>query len=376
MPASHGIALLCTTHSLGGIELNVLRFARWMRARGHRVLVVGSENAPLLRNASAEGLPHRSLGNPRKYGDLAAARRLMSILHGEGLDILQLNVTRDLNLGVLARTLSRRPLHVLHVQHMQFGGTKKDLLHRLQHARLAAWIAPLPWLAAQTTERTTIPSSRVHVIPFGIELDAFDALPSRAEARRLLQLPADIPVLGVVGRLDRGKGQEYLLHAAALLHDRDMPVHVMLVGEDTRGETQGYGDALRRLASDLRIGDSVSFHGFSRSVLPAYAAMDCFVLPSLSETYGMVTIEAMAAGRPVVGTNTGGTPEILRDGESGLLLPPRDPAALADALARLLSDPENMQRIGRSAQMEARARFSHHLQCERYETVYGQLHGA
>ena len=376
MPASHGIALLCTTHSLGGIELNVLRFARWMRDRGHRVLIIGSENAPLLRNAAAEEVPHRSLGSPRKYGDLAAARRLASIMREERLDILQLNVTRDLNLGVLVRAVSRMPVRVLHVQHMQFGGTKKDLLHRLQHARLAAWVAPLPWLAAQTRERTTIPSSRIHVIPFGIELEAFRGLPSRAEARHMLQLPTDIPVLGVVGRLDRGKGQEYLLRAAAMLRDRDMPVHVLLVGEDTRGETQQYGVTLQRLADDLRIRDGVSFHGFSRSVLPAYAAMDCFVLPSLSETYGMVTIEAMAAGRPVVGTHAGGTPEILRDGESGLLVPPRDPASLAETLERLLSDPDRMQRLGRRAQEEAHARFSHHLQCERYETVYGQLSGA
>jgi len=373
MPASHGIALLCTTHSLGGIELNVLRFARWMRARGHRVLVIGSERAPLLENASAEGLPHRSLGSPRKYGDLAAARRLSSIMQEEGLDILQLNVTRDLNLGVLARMLSNRPLRVLHVQHMQFGGTKKDLLHRLQHARLAAWVSPLPWLAAQTRERTTIPPARIHVIPFGIDLGTFDTLPPRVEARRMLGLPEDVPVLGVVGRLDRGKGQEFLLRAAALLRDRGIPVHVLLVGEDTRGETQEYGSTLRRLAAELHISDSISFHGFSQSVLPAYAAMNCFVLTSLSETYGMVTIEAMAAGLPIVGTASGGTPEILRDGESGLLLPPRDAAALADTLAQLLSDPERMQRLGRNARHEAQNRFSHHLQCERYETVYGQL---
>ncbi|MDT8324901.1 MAG: glycosyltransferase family 4 protein, partial [Bacteroidota bacterium] len=235
MPETHGIGLLCTTRSLGGIELNVLRFARWMRARGHRVIVIGSEGAPLLREAASEHLPHHSLGTPRKYGDLPAARRLLQIMHAEQLTILQLNVTRDLNLGVLARSLSGGHLHVLHVQHMQFGGTKKDLLHRLQHARLAAWIAPLPWLATQARERTTIAPSRIQVIPFGIELDALRTLPPVKEARRSLGLPADIPVLGVVGRLDRGKGQEYLLHAAAMLRAKGMPVHVMLIGEDTRG---------------------------------------------------------------------------------------------------------------------------------------------
>jgi glycosyltransferase involved in cell wall biosynthesis len=290
----------------------------------------------------------------------------------ERLDILQLNSTQDLNLGVLARMVSKNTLRLVHTQHMQFGAKKTDLLHRLQHARLEAWVAPLPWLAEQTGVFTTIPADRIHIIPFGIDLSVFERRPSPEEARRQFGLPADGTVVGVVGRLDRGKGQEYLLRAAARLRDEGRRLHILLVGEDTRGEVQGYGDELRRLADELAIDDQVTFSGFHEQVTMAYAAMDCFVLTSLSETYGMVTIEAMAAGLPIIGTNTAGTPEILA-GDSGMLLPPRDPAALAEALERLLRDPQEMKALGNRARRAALARFSHHTQCRRYEELFMQF---
>jgi len=211
MPAKFGIGLLCTTRSLGGIELNVLRLAGWMRERGHRCLVIGMDDAPLLKKADDLELPWYSVGSPPKYGALGAARRLAAKLNAEEYSALFLNATKDLNLGVLTRAASRQPLHLIHIQHMQFGAKKTDLLHRLQHAKLDAWIAPLPWLAAQTRTHTTLPAERIHVIPFGIDLSHLAALPDRQTARERVSLPRDAFVAGVVGRLDRGKGQEYLI---------------------------------------------------------------------------------------------------------------------------------------------------------------------
>ncbi|MCB2205410.1 glycosyltransferase family 4 protein [bacterium] len=376
MSAVYGIGLLCTTHSLGGIELNVLRFARWMRARGHRVLIIGSSGSPMLQIAQDEEIPAFALGTPRKYGDLGAARRLLHTLREHQLDILQLNTTRDLNLGILTRALSRDALKLVHVQHMQFGGTKTDLLHRLQHARLSAWVAPLPSLAEQTRENTTIHPDRIHIIPFGIDLTQFKAMPDGDMARKQYGLKTDVPVVGTVGRLDRGKGQEFLFRAAALLREQGTEVQLLIVGEDTRAESQEYGSMLRDLAAKLAIADAVTFAGFASSVVPAYAAMDVFALTSLSETYGMVTIEAMAAGLPVVGSDSGGTPEILQHGMSGLLVPPRDPQALSEALARLLGNPDEQLRLGVAARTHANKAFSHYAQCSAYEKLYATIGGA
>ncbi|MBN1449046.1 MAG: glycosyltransferase family 4 protein [Bacteroidetes bacterium] len=373
MSGPFGIGLLCTTRSLGGIELNVLRLAGWMRERGHHCLVVGTENAPLLEKATEMQLPTWSLGRPPKYGALGAARKLAAVLTTHHISTLILNVTRDLNLGVLTRMVSHRTLHLVHTQHMQFGGKKTDLLHRLQHAQLDAWIAPLPWLAEQTREYTTVPPERIHIIPFGIDLGMFDRMPEQAAVRTAINIPQSAFVAGVVGRLDRGKGQEYLIRATARLRERARNVHALIVGEETRGEQQEYGRELQSLVEQLDIPDRVHFRGFLEHVEDAYAAMDCFALTSLSETYGMVTIEAMAAGLPVIATASAGTPELISDGKTGFLVPPRDPAALAEQIEALENDASLGKRIGTAARRESHTRFSHHMQCERIEDLLEQI---
>lgn len=374
MPQHHGIGLLCTTRSLGGIELNVLRLAGWLRERGHRTLVIGVDGSPLLERAASDRLDWLSLGQPPSLLAVRTARTLASELRHRGIDTLILNATRDLSLGVLCKRASRGALALVHTQHMQFGRAKNDFLHRVQHARLDAWIAPLPWLARQTAEWTTISQERIHTIPFGIDLTQFQELPSRQQARDEIRLPQDAFIAGVIGRLDRGKGQEYLIRATALLRDKGEELHVLLLGAETLGEQQGYAHELHKLTASLSVSDRVHFRGFQENVGLGYAAMNCFVLTSLSETYGMVTIEAMAAGLPVIGTDSAGTPDILRGGETGLLIPPRDPEALADSLEMLMLQPKTRARLGNAGREDAQTRFSHQLHCERIEALLERIH--
>ncbi len=374
MPQHHGIGLLCTTRSLGGIELNVLRLAAWLRERGHRTLVIGVDDAPLLERAEAEGLDRLSLGKPPSLIAPGSANRLSSELQRKDIDTLILNATRDLSLGVLTKRASRNTVALVHTQHMQFGAVKTDFLHRIQHARLDAWISPLPWLARQTEEWTTIPHERIHTIPFGIDLAQFQNLPSPKDARRAMDLPQEAFIAGVIGRLDRGKGQEFLIRAAALLRDSGAPLHVLLLGAETLGEQQGYARELHDLTKELRLTEHVHFRGFQEDVTMGYAAMDCFVLTSLSETYGMVTIEAMAAGLPVIGTDSAGTPDIIQHEKTGMLVPPCDAVALAAVLRDLVQNPGLRSSLGSSAHEDAQHRFSHHTQCARIEELLERIH--
>lgn len=374
MAVSYGIALLCTTRSLGGIELNVLRLATWMSERGHRCVVFGVDGAPMLERAAAAGLTAISLGRPRRYGAFREAALLAEHMRAGKLDALCVNSPMDLNLGVLARRKGRKAWKLLQIQHMQFGGMKRDCFHSWEYAHLDAWIAPLPWLAEQTTRHTRIPPERIHVIPFGVEMMQFAAMPARTVAREQLGIPANCVLAGTIGRYDRGKGQEYLLRALAL--SADSRLHALLLGEDTRGEDQGYGDELRSLVTELKLEGRVHMLPFRQDVSTAYAAMDVFVLTSISETYGMVTIEAMSAGLPVVATNSAGTPDIITHEESGLLVPVRDADALARALDRLRSDPVLAQRIASKARSIAHACYSHTQQCEHMEALLDTLHNA
>jgi glycosyltransferase involved in cell wall biosynthesis len=288
--------------------------------------------------------------------------------------ILIVHQNRDILLTVLARILSWRFFKLIYVQHMQLGMAKRDLFHTWEYGKLDAWIAPLPGFLVSLKERTRLDPNKVHIIPFGIETDRFAVNPAdKAQARRELELPDKAAIAGVVGRLDPKKGQDVLIRACAGLHRAGINLHVLIVGDRTMGEAARYASELKDLTEQLELTPYVHFRPHQEKVEIVYGAMDVFVLPSQSETYGMVTLEAMAAGVPVIGTCSGGTPEIIDDEINGLLFAPGDDDALARALKSTLEDVASAEKRVQRARKDVVENYSHTRQCRLMETLFDQL---
>jgi glycosyltransferase involved in cell wall biosynthesis len=186
-------------------------------------------------------------------------------------------------------------------------------------------------------------SERVHVIPNGIELEAFAARSDVAGgARAELGLSPDALVVGSVGRLAEVKGQNYLLEAIAKL-PRSLPVVCLLVGDGPRRAH------LETIASHLRIEDRVRFLGYRNDIPIVMSALDVLVVSSeIPEAHSLTAIEALAAGKPVVGFDAGGLREVVAHGVTGLLVPPGDADALSQAIREILSAPDRGQEMGRA----------------------------
>jgi glycosyltransferase involved in cell wall biosynthesis len=185
-----------------------------------------------------------------------------------------------------------------------------------------------------------------------------------------LGLPTTAPLVAVFARLNRLKGLEYFLEAAALLMHRFEEVRFLIVGDSISSE---YRDELETRARALGLGERIVFAGFRSDIPELLAEVSLSVLPSLAEGLSNVVLEAMAAGVPVVATAVGGTKELIEDGVSGLLTPPRDAAALAHAIGSLLADPERAERIGREGRRQATERFSLQATVEQTERLYERV---
>ena len=219
-------------------------------------------------------------------------------------------------------------------------------------------------VAATTVERTHLVQhygadpSRIAVIPCGVDTNLF--LPGdQAAARAALGLD-DQPRLLYVGRLAPIKGLETLLDAMARLRAAGTRVHLSIVGGDADEPLNGHEGALRARLARLDLGGTVTFVGAQpqERLRAWYVAADATVLPSHYESFGMVALEAMACGIPVVASRVGGLQTTVRDGVTGLLVRESDPAALAGALDRLLGDPDLRFRLGREGvQWAARHRW-------------------
>lgn len=170
-------------------------------------------------------------------------------------------------------------------------------------------------------------------------------------------IPQDALLVGMVGRISHWKGQEVLAQAAAIVRKKYPDVHFVAVGSYFADESH-YLDKLTSLINDLGIKDRFHLADYRSNVTDVYRALDIFVLPSVKpEPFGRVTVEAMTQGRAVIATNHGGTVELIQEGVTGMLVPPSEPQALANAIETLLADRALRERIGQAAAVYAKENF-------------------
>lgn len=182
-----------------------------------------------------------------------------------------------------------------------------------------------------------------------------------------LSIADSAPILASVGRLSPQKGQRYLLQAMPILVQRFPSIQLLLVGEGPAREE------LLRLTQALDLERHVIFTGLRTDVMRLLQAVDVFVLPSLWEGFGLVLLEAMVARRPIVASSVGAIPEIVLDGKTGLLVPPRQPDHLAEAILDLLHNPARAERMGQAGRKRVEAEFSLDRMVAQWDALYEGL---
>jgi glycosyltransferase involved in cell wall biosynthesis len=188
--------------------------------------------------------------------------------------------------------------------------------------------------------------------------------------RRWLGIPQGVPVIGTVANLFPRKGYEVMLRALPEILAADPAAHYVIVG----GGNSEYEQVLKRLVHSLKLVDRVHFVGAQQSVYPYVALLDLYVHPALMEGFGIAVLEAMAMGKAVVATKTGGVPEIVVEQETGLLVEPNDRRALAQAVVQLLNDPAQRSLFGRAGQARVQSMFTVEAMMKRLVDVYQGLH--
>jgi glycosyltransferase involved in cell wall biosynthesis len=358
--------ILHTESSLGwgGQERRVVAEAEAMQRRGHRVLLACDPRGELFQRAPARGFAPVPLSFGGWWRNLRTWWRLRRLIHEQKIDLLNTHSSLDSWLGALAwRSLPDRP-HLVRTRHLST---------RVNNNRPTRWLYRAPAAIITTGEVTRdflslhlgVPESRLFSIPTGVSLEQFAPRRKDQELLAQLQIPAGAFVFGTVAVLRSWKGHLYLLEALAEMVRNSEAAYFLVVGEGP------YRVVLEAKVRDLNLSSWVRFAGYQDDVAPWFALMDAVVLASYAnEGVPQALLQAMAMGQAVVGTTVGGIPEVVIEGETGLLTPPRDGAALARALRLLRDDEAHRRDLGRRGRELVAGRFSLEQMAAEVEAVY------
>lgn len=356
-----------TRLNVGGPAIHTILLTHLLDPRRyHSRLVagtVGPAEGDMRHLAAAKGVRVETLPalgrEPKPGADLVTLAQLYRLMRAWRPHVVHTHMAKAGAVGRLAAWLAGVPVVVHtyhgHVFHGYFGRWKTRAVIAAERAlaRLTRVVVAIG--EGQRDELAgygIAPRERIAVVPLGLELAPFlDAERRCGELRRELGLPPAAELVGIVARLVPIKAHEDLLAAAPRVLAERPQAHVLVVGDGPRRAE------LAILADHLRLGDRVRFLGWRRDLVPLYADLDVVVLCSLNEGSPVALIEALTAARPVVATAVGGVPEVVLDGQTGRLVPPRDPAALARAVVALLADRGTAARLGASGRQHVYPRY-------------------
>lgn len=372
-PAKARILYLDHTSHLGGAERSLLDLLERLDRDRLEPILATSGGGPLVDRARALGVevvvmsvgdkalelsreawqdqPWRVLWQARGFAREIA--RLVRLVRTRRIEAIHTNTLKAHVLGSIVAWLARRPI----VWHMRDLPSSRGDARRLL-ARFFRLVRPGILAISEAVAADMPPGmrERTRVVYNGIDLPRFDARAAEPPAGPVGP-PGEGPLVGTVSHLIPWKGQEIFLRAIARLAP-DHPDWRFVVVGDPIFQFRGERDRLEALAAELGILGRVQFAGHREDVPALLSRLDMFVLPSLYEPFGRVLIEAMAARLPIVASRAGGVPEIVVDGESGVLVTPGDDQALAVAIAALLGDPARASAMAGAARARVEARFS------------------
>ena len=355
-----------TARTWRGGQNQVLLTVNGLREIGHRAALVAHPDGELRRRA-AEGLELIPLA-PRAELDLSAAWRLARLVKRLRPEVVHAHDAHGVAMASLALSLggaARSPVLVAS-RRVDFH-LRQNSFSRWKHRQVDCFICASEAIR-QMLVADGVPAERTVTVHEGIDIDHVRAAPP-VNVHEAFWLPHNAPVVGNIAALVPHKGQRHLIEAARLVVQRMPDVRFLILGE---GELR---EMLERQVREYRLEKHVFLPGFRTDVLGCLKSFDLFAMSSVTEGLGTALLDAMACGKAIVATRTGGIPEVVDDGVTGKLVAPRDHAAMAQAILELLDDHPGRERMGDAGRARVEASFTVERMIAGTAAVYARLAG-
>ena len=374
------IIVVVTRMDLGGVPEHIVLLLKRLSDRYDCTLTcreILDEHRTRLEPAGVKIILIDLARTPSPLRDLRALVRLAIMIRRGKFDIVHSHMSKGAMIGGLAGRLAGAPLVLNTAHNLGWLALTNPLARRLfwiYDKLLFALTLDRLVMVSQTREEQIVRAGligpdRVETIMNGIDADDLRSKASTGVDRKDLNVPDNALLIVTVARYVWFKAIDRLIEAVSLLGDAARNCRFVVIGDGEQGP------ALQRMIAQRGLEDRVTLLGPRLDVPRILALADLFVLPSVSEGMPIAIMEAMALGLPVVATAVGGVPELVVDGETGLLVPPRDPAALADAIRRVIDDEGDRKRLGEAGRARVRTFFTDAVMAQRTDDLYRRLQG-
>ncbi len=364
------ILYIDTENDIGGAEVSLIELLRKLDRQKYRRLVALPRKGRLSKELKTMGVPVHFIkmseftrrNTPQKYildtlFFIPCVLELLLLIKKYEVSLIHTNNVRAHFYGSMAGVLARIPV-VWHIRDIYRDESTFIRMVSKPFYPLARKVMAISNAVAKAFIEESGLSGKVKVVYNGVDLAKFNpGVIDTSKIRGEFSLDGIFPLIGLVGVLGRWKGQEEFLQAASRLVKVFPKAKFLIVG-DSLIDDRGYKERLKGMVNTLGITSHVIFTGFREDIPEILGCLDLLVLPSHNEPFGRVLVEAMAMKKAVVGTDSGGIPEIVVDGKTGLLVPPNNANLLASGMAKILKDRDKLKKMGRLGRKRAETLFT------------------
>ena len=360
---------LCLSPDLGGLELYMMRCAKALNTDFNVMSVINSLGK-LEQYFTNTEFKYEHVAKKSNIFMLGAAREVAKMIDENSIDIIHLHWTKDIPIAVLAKHLSKRKPKLVQTRNMTMTRFKDDFYHRHLYKNMDL-ILPVTKQVGEQLKRFIPESIRPKVEVLYMGTDEVKLL----EKNVLQQLRQEVSMdktfaVGLVGRIEETKGQHLLIEAISLLRQKSITVEAFFVGHEMEA---GYIETLKTKAASLNIASAVHFLGFMKNPMHFMQACDAMVLATPCETFGLVVIEAMSVGTPLVATNACGPLEIIDDKVNGLLFEKNSSRDLANKIEALCNSTALCKVVSKNAVIKVQESFSNDKQFKKLAMVLNNI---
>lgn len=360
---------VCMSKGLGGLELYVLKVAKFLNDNGYDSAVLTRKDSFLSSKLADNNILRDNFTSVFYHFPLFSALKLSRYIDENNIDILHIHWGKDLFLAVLAKVFSTRNVKLVYTRQMLLTREKNDIYHRFLYKNVDAYLVITKALYNDAIKYLPINKVNIHLLYYGVPV----AKNKTVDCENYISesgMDENKFRLAIFGRVEKGKGQHFVVEAVKKLKQQEKNIQLAIIGHVMDEE---YLTSIKLEVKNNKLDDNVFYLGFHNNPTSIMSCFNAVILATKCETFGLVLPEAMRAGVAVIGSNCGGVPEIIENEKTGLLFEPENAIDLTRQLSKIVDDSGFCAKLAKAGKDDADKRFSEEVHfkklIERFESA-------